>query len=759
MNPNRLSASRSSLRSPHHLSLGLLLAALVLNADAQSAPAADEVVELKPFQVTADAADGYKVSSASTATRTNRPLIDIPQTVDIVTAELWNDIGATMADEAFAYVPNTYVRDRSSSTDGRGINMRGFENNDSFTTDGVRIAGYKRNLAGYERLEIVKGPSAAVQGRAGGTGLFNYILKKPQLTNRNPVTVKLTTGFDEYDHYFNQGTLDADFTLAENRNLGARLVVVRQKSDDYIDFQGSAITAAYPSFRWRVTPDIEVILTNEIIKSKTPARELGHGFGLQPEVLRRLVPQFDNSTDPVTNLHLPRTFNLIGPENPIWEKLAASTLFVNHQFSDHIFVRVAAHRRYFSTDAQFWGGENNLVTSVSSNWTRNLDWWHNTTVQTDFVLNYRWRGLNSSTMLGYTYSETDHLEDNYTGTGNAPYNSINLVELAADPRNPAYWNNRQVATTNQGNYRDTHLTLDGIYVHETLGVFSDRVIFAGGMREDTDKSNATNLKTGSALTPSKTTLTSPQYGVTFKVRPNLSLYAIHSIQNDPTTDIAKWTNLLSGDPRIDERLVLKQQIKMTEIGVKAEILHGRLTVAANYFDMERAGATATITQQGITQGVERTLTERVPVVGATSKGFEVQAFGALTPRFNLIANFTHMKTSQDDTTTTVQGDRIPLRFAPEWNLNVFGKYRFGEKQKAGWTVRAGVNVLGPLYLQVTNVGLVHLDKVQHSAEAGVSYRWGRYEADMLVKNITDEVVLVTRDNAPRYYRFSLTARF
>src|SRR3954470_14332159 len=61
-------------------------------APRQSGTAAEEAIELKPFAVVEQQPKGYRVSTASTATRTNTALIDIPQTVDIVTSELWNDI-------------------------------------------------------------------------------------------------------------------------------------------------------------------------------------------------------------------------------------------------------------------------------------------------------------------------------------------------------------------------------------------------------------------------------------------------------------------------------------------------------------------------------------------------------------------------------------------------------------------------------------------------------------------------------------------
>ena len=62
--------------------------------------------------------------SASAATRTNTAIIDIPQTVDIVTKEFWDDIGATTFDQSFKYVANVYVRNRNAGS-GDGISLRG----------------------------------------------------------------------------------------------------------------------------------------------------------------------------------------------------------------------------------------------------------------------------------------------------------------------------------------------------------------------------------------------------------------------------------------------------------------------------------------------------------------------------------------------------------------------------------------------------------------------------------------------------------
>ena len=95
------------------LACGCALAQTVAPAG-KLAPASADVTVLKPFEVTASGeGDGYRVSSASTATRTNTALINIPQSVSIVTEALWRDTASTNFQDSFRFVPGAFVRDRT----------------------------------------------------------------------------------------------------------------------------------------------------------------------------------------------------------------------------------------------------------------------------------------------------------------------------------------------------------------------------------------------------------------------------------------------------------------------------------------------------------------------------------------------------------------------------------------------------------------------------------------------------------------------
>ena len=749
----------------------LILPALVLPLGAQTtgpdsaaADRADEVVKLQPLSVTAESSNGYKVTSASTATRTNTPLIEIPQTVDIVTKEFWNDVGATTFDQSFRYVANVYVRNRHAGS-GDGVNLRGFETNGSIAVDGVRMGNSKRDLVGYERLEVVKGPPSAVQGRAGGTGLLNFILKKPEL-NSNNTFAKYAFAANEYDAFSHRAEFDTNLALVPGK-FGARFAGSWEEGDDYIAFQKNRNFALYPSFKWQITPKTDLVFVAELLNLSTPSREEGHGFALYPSKLRRLIPQFDKATDPITALNLPYDFNIAGPGSADEEKVANATLFFTHQFSDWLYFRQVANLRYFGSRSFAFTGEDNTKTIVNSQYTGSDGWRRATTTQGDLIAKYRplsW--LSGTTMVGYSYDDSYSRTSNYTGIPDAPFNTLSMAAIKAAGYSGDFYSGRNVSTLTRTSYSRTKSYGFGMYAQQDLNFLEDRVIVTGGLRSDHDVTSTRNLVTGAISGSANTTLNSYRYGVTVKLTPQLATYAVKSVQTDPTRNIRRYNGLLAGDPRLDEFFTVSPITDLKELGLKGEFFGGRLSASAAYWEMTKTGSVINVLANGISQGQQVTYGTQTEISGAQSKGFELSAYGSITSRLSIIANYTKMDTSQGFTGqqnaqgwTAAANPRIPLRFAPDWNLNVFAKYSFRDAREQGWEVKAGVSAIGPLYTQLTGLGLTALPESQQSYDAGVSYRWRNYNFDLMVTNIGNDPFLVTRDQPPRTYRFSASTQF
>jgi outer membrane receptor for ferric coprogen and ferric-rhodotorulic acid len=276
-------------------------------------------------------------------------------------------------------------------------------------------------------------------------------------------------------------------------------------------------------------------------------------------------------------------------------------------------------------------------------------------------------------------------------------------------------------------------------------------------------SRITGLRTASA----NATLNSYRYGATVKITPKQSRYAVKSVQNDTPATIARYNGLIAGDPRLTEFFTVAPLAELKEVGIKGEVLKGRLSFTVTHWEMVKTGTTINVLANGVSQGQNVTFGTVSVIEGAKSRGWELTAYGSLTDRLDVIANYTDLDTSQGFTgqqnslgwTTASNPGRIPLRFAPNWNGNVFLKYSFRDKQEQGWEVKGGVTAIGPLLTQITGFGLSRVPASQKSYDAGAAYRWKKYNFDLMVTNLTNDPFLITRDQPPRTYRFSVSARF
>lgn len=128
--------------------------------------------------VTAPRDQGYRVKNSGSATRTDTPLLDVPQTVDVLSRDRLDDQAILSISDALRYVPGTTAAQGEGNRDQ--IVIRGNNSSADFFVDGMRDdVQYFRDFYNTERLEILKGPSALIFGRGGAGGVVNRVSKTP----------------------------------------------------------------------------------------------------------------------------------------------------------------------------------------------------------------------------------------------------------------------------------------------------------------------------------------------------------------------------------------------------------------------------------------------------------------------------------------------------------------------------------------------------------------------------------------------------
>jgi iron complex outermembrane receptor protein len=166
----------------------VLALAPVAGARAQApagAPATLDAVQIRE-QADGGAGAGYAGPRGGTAaTRTETPLIEVPQAVRVVPRQLIDDLQATRLGDTVDYVSGiARLNDFGGTWDNFAI--RGFSN----TEGGSLLNGFpsgrgygpQRDVASVERIEFLKGPAAALYGSSEPGGTINVVTKKPQFT-------------------------------------------------------------------------------------------------------------------------------------------------------------------------------------------------------------------------------------------------------------------------------------------------------------------------------------------------------------------------------------------------------------------------------------------------------------------------------------------------------------------------------------------------------------------------------------------------
>ena len=119
----------------------------------------------------------YRVDETAVGTRTPSDVLDIPQSVQVLTAQLIEDQAARDTTDLYRSISGMTFFSYS------GVTFRGFRQ-DEIRYDGVRgdpFAGFSvPQLFTIERVEVLKGVSGMLYGSGEPGGIVNYVTKKPE---------------------------------------------------------------------------------------------------------------------------------------------------------------------------------------------------------------------------------------------------------------------------------------------------------------------------------------------------------------------------------------------------------------------------------------------------------------------------------------------------------------------------------------------------------------------------------------------------
>jgi len=678
---------------------GLSLAALPGLARAEAPPDARTL-----DQVQVHAIHGYK-SEKSASPKFTQTLQNTPQTVQIITGDLFNQQGATTLTEALrnsAGVGTFYAGENGNTSTGDTVYMRGFDTSSSIFVDGVRDLGsISRDVFNTEQVEVVKGPAGTDNGRSAPTGAINMVSKQAHL--HDTVSGTVSAGVDGQQ----RATADWNQTLGETSAL--RLNGLWQDSDvagrDHVN-----------NSRWGIAPSL--------------------GFGLGTDTryhLNLLYLKQDNIPDGfVPTLGLPGwepqpgleqlAGHPVNPENFYGTRhdhddvtAQQATFRFEHDFSDTLKLSNIARwgkteQDYLLTAFMSTGGNIDNPLAGNINWT-----------DIDDLSSYT---LNRSN-LTYKDQENTILTDQLNlradfSTGRVQHNLSTGLELTREelktygvattsntlPPANLYRPSRAAsglawARTGAGSQGRTDTA--SLYLFDTLK-FTESFSLTAGLRADryNTEYNSTAIcndgtgrgavacngaPIGSIVTTedaeTSDTLLNWKLGALYKVGEAVSVYANYALSQQPPgganfqlSSAEGNANGVNADP---------QKAKTFEVGSKWEFMDDALALNLALFqtDVENEINNQTLDDAG---NPTQTGSKRV-------KGVELSAVGQLTDNWSISAGYTHQKTLVDVGSLITADGSNNLTYTPEDAFTSWTTYSF----PFGLTVGGGVRYSGEMH--------------------------------------------------------------
>lgn len=259
---------KSRLLQTSAMTLALALAAV--RAEAQTVqtppPQEDDAGAVEEVVVTAP----YSAREAVTGTKTDTPLIEVPQSVAVVSRELIEERRpATLLDALYNV---SGVVDAGQRRGFDNIIIRGFTASTSVYLDGLRVERGNQNVQqepyGLERIEVLKGPGSVLFGQGSLGGIVSLVSKSP--TNTPRYGLDLTVG--SYGAY--QGAVDLSGPLTADGDVSGRLVALYRAFGDSIDFNDKDRIYVSPSLRWS-NGDTSIILRGNYTHDEHEATYVG----------------------------------------------------------------------------------------------------------------------------------------------------------------------------------------------------------------------------------------------------------------------------------------------------------------------------------------------------------------------------------------------------------------------------------------------------------------------------------------------------
>jgi len=630
----------------------------------------------KAYAVSQDARTGtvgYYANSTSVATKTNTPLIDIPQSLSVITKDFIKDQSFQGLTDVTRYVPSVAVHQGEGNRDE--LVIRGVDSSANFFVNGFRDdVQYFRDFYNTQSLEVLKGPAALTFGRGAGGGLLNRTLKEADGTRVYDASVQTGSWNDR------RFTLDAG--QAVNENVAVRFNAFYEGTDTFRDFGQIERYGINPTVTLKPDDNTKIKLSYEYFHDERTSDR-----GNPSQAVNATAPsstRFNPATPFAPNGDLSVFFG--SPTYNVARADVQTTMaVVEHDFENGLTVKngtiYADYKKFYQNvypaNGALSGAVNPADTALNlgayQHWTDR----DNVFNQTDFTYKTLTGPVFHTVGFGTEFGRQTGTDIRNTGIFPNGTNTI-----VANPFAPTYFgpvnfvhhftatNNDKVTSADSNS--KYQLNIESAYARDTIEVTRWLQLIAGARFDRFDMSALDmNTNTQRARIDDKV---SPQAAVIVKPIDNLSIYTAYSISYLPASG-DQFSSLTAGT------LILEpQKFENTEVGVKWNI-NPKLLFSTAVYNLNR-------TNQPIADGNNPGFF--FPSGSTLTRGFEASLAGYVTDDWqsSLAYAYTDAKITSATSATVVAGNRVQL--VPYNQFAWWNKYQINPM----WGVGLGVIYFG-----------------------------------------------------------------
>ena len=610
----------------------------MLSASAFAQPAfAEEVFDVEAYDdsrtiIVTGVSDGYLATNTVTATKTDTPLMNIPQTINVVTRDQLDDQAHHSLADILRYVPGTTVGQGEGNRDQ--ITLRGQNTTADFFLDGVRDdVQYYRGLYNIERVEILKGPYALIFGRGGGGGIINRVQKSPLSDDIIYAGQASINSFGAYD-------ISADVNAPLSDVAAVRINAVYENLDSHRDFVGGERYAwnPYVAFKlndaWKLGLSYEYVHDNRTTDRGIPSIATAAGQPNRPIAGYR--DQFFGVPD-VNYTQLQAHIAKLRLDGALASNVSFSGTILYGDY-DKIYLNVYPNGAVTAQNGT-------VALAAYSDPTQR----ENFIAQANLVWDVETGALTHKILVGSEYGDQKSANRRFNGTLSTPTISL------ANPLFPTVnFNALSRDTVSDVKFFST-------YVQDQIS-FGEHIDVVAGLRYDNfDIEGIDLLPAVDRPFARKDEKVSPRLGLIFKPQENISLYGSYSQSFLPRSG-EQFLALT-----VTQQNLAPEKFTNYELGAKWDV-RPNLNMTLAVFQLERSNATTPDPSNPVAS---------INVGTTRTQGFELSVTGNVTSSWQVHGGYSY----QD--AVLAGNDSVRLGQVPRHQASLWNRYDLSDQFAAG----------------------------------------------------------------------------